>query len=80
MVGYEVGVSHCLYGSLACKTRRTSTPGSFVTLSSTGPTSRAGAHRNRMDAYVAILVALVQGREEHQVTLVKDFDKCAVLL
>lgn len=34
-----------------------------------------------MDAYVAILVvALVQDGEEHQVTPVKDFDNCAMLL
>lgn len=74
-------VSHCLYGFLASKTSRTSTPGVIRYVIVNGVDSRAGPPRNRMDAYVAILVvALVQGGEEHQVTTVKDFDNCAMLL
>ena len=72
-------VSHCLYGFLASKKRRTSTPGVIRYVIVNGVNSRAGPPRNRMDAYVAILVALVQGGEEHQVTPVKDFDICAML-
>lgn len=74
-------VSHCLYGFLASKTRRTSTPGVIRYVIVNRVDSRASPPKSRIDAYIAILVvALVQGGEEHQVTPVKDFDNCAMLL